>query len=233
MVEAIMFDKSIWMLKKCAADARAFCFYTTLVTQGFFLLYYIFLLSFSYGTPWINRALLALTAVAFAFLLFTESPQGAKNAKIGRVARIFVRYAKYCVHIVSISLMLYSFYSDPAKAPVFALILLVFAILSFLIQLIAEIVGFLSRRYFEELLAALLSDTELLRSVLDKIEGGAKTIKSIKESIASFPERVTQKASAMSEGIKSVFKKKTPPRDLPMIEGEFTEEAEKETADKN
>ncbi len=230
-----MFDRSIRMLEKCADDARAFAYYTTLVTQGFFLIYYILLLSFSYGRAGINGALLALSAVALGFLLYTETPQGAIRPKISRWARICVRYARYCVHICAISLMLYSFYSDPAAAPVFALILLVFAILSFLIQLIAEIVGFLSRRYFEEILAAFLADTELLRSVLDKVQGGVDAIKSVKEGFASLPNLAAEKASALASGIKkkfSIFRREKSTPVPPMIEGKFSEQ-EKETADKN
>ncbi len=230
-----MFDKSIFILKKCVADAKAFSYYATVSTQGFFLIYHILLLALSHGTPWVQGSLLFLTSLAFAFLLLTESPKGAKNVFFKRWTRIFVRYAKYCVHIVAISLMLYSLYSHPAKASAFALILLVFAILAFLIQIIAEIVCFLFRRYFEELLAAVLSDTELLRAVIDKMQDGAMALKSVKDDIVSLPGRAAEKMGALSEGIKkklSLLKKKKTADSPLLLEGEFAEEADKETADK-
>ena len=48
------------------------------------------------------------------------------------------------------------------------LILLVLAILAFLIQMIGEIVGFLSKRYFEELLAAALADIPKVNMAISK-----------------------------------------------------------------
>lgn len=220
------------MLKKCADDARAFSFYASIFAQGFFVIYHALLLLFPYGLPWAHVTLLSLTVLALAFILATESPKGAKNKIICRAARISVRYAKYCVHLIAISLMLYSFYTDPAKAPAYTLILLVFAVLAFLIQLIAEILGFLCRRYFEELLAAVLSDTETLRSVLDKVQGGIATVKSVKDSLAAIPDRAAEKAERLAKGLKrgfSIFKKRNPALQGEAIEGEFTEQSETET----
>ena len=227
----IMFDRSIQILEKTAKDARAFAFYATVITQSFFLLYHTLTLSLSYGFPWISGTLLALTAFALIFLLCTETPQGAKNRRVRRLTRISVRYAKHCVHIVGISMMLYSIFGTDDKVPAFAIILLVFAILAFLIQMIAEIVGFLCRRYFEQILAAALADTEGLRAVLDRVHGGMEAIKSVKERFTAIPDRAAEGAGALKEKIKrgfSALKRKRKSDTAALIEGEIADGEEKE-----
>ena len=206
-----MFDRTIRMLEKCADDARAFAYFSTLVTQCFFLLYYIGALALSFGHPILYSVLLALTAAALIFFLCVETPHGIKSLKMRRFVRIFIRYAKYCVHLVAISLTLYSFYTTPQTVSPLSLILLIFAILAFLAQMVGELVGFLCRRYFEELLAAALADTALLRSVLDKVQSGADAYHRVREEFSSFSDRAAEKASAFGAGIKKklfFFKKK-------------------------
>lgn len=229
-----MFDRTIRMLEKCKDDARAFSYFSTLITQSFFIVYYIGILLLSLGHPIIYGILLALTAAALLFFMITESPHGVKSFKIRRWVRIFTRYAKYCLHLVAICLTLYTFYADTQAMSPLALILLILAILAFLIQLIGEIVGFLSRRYFEELLAAALADTELLRSILDKVQNGAERLQRMKEGISSFPGRAAEKANTWGSAMKerfSVFKrkKKKTPKIPELIEGEFTEKEEETT----
>ena len=227
-----MFDRTIRMLEKCKNDARAFSYFSALITQSFFLFYYIGILLLSLGHPIVYGILLALTAAALLFFVITESPHGVKSFKIRRWVRMFVRYAKYCLHFVAICLTLYTFYTDAQAVSPLALILLILAILAFLIQMIGEIVGFLSKRYFEELLAAALADTELLRSILDKVQSGADKLQRMKEGISAFPGRAAEKASAWGSAVKekfSFFKKKKGPKIPELIEGEFTEKEEETT----
>ncbi len=212
-----MFDRTIRMLEKCKNDARAFAYFCTLITQSFFLIYYIGALCLSFGHPIIYGVLLSLTAAALLFFIFTESPHDIKPMKMRRWIRIFIRYAKYCVHLIAISVAFYSFYAESLSVSPMAILLLVVAILAFFIQIIGEIVGFLSRRYFEELLASALADTELLRSLLDKVQSSANTIRRMKEGLSSIPDRAAQKASAWGAKIKKNFsffkrrKKEEPP----------------------
>ena len=215
-MEIKMFDRTIRMLEKCKDDARAFAFFSTFITQGFFILYYIVALALALGHPIVYSILLALTAAALLFLVFTEGPHHIKSIKTRRWVRIFIRYAKYCVHLIAISLTLYTFYVDIEKVSPVSLVFLILAVLAFLIQIIGEIVGFLSRRYFEELLAAALADTELLRSILDKVQNGANTIQRMKDGLSSFSERASEKTEKWGAGIKEKLsslkrKKKEPP----------------------
>jgi len=227
-----MFDRTIRMLEKCKDDARAFSYFSTLITQSFFILYYIGILLLSLGHPIVYGVLLALTAAVLLFFIFTERPHGVKSVKIRRWVRISIRYAKYCAHFIAICLTLHTFYTDVQAVSPLAMILLILAVLAFLIQMIGEIVGFLSRRYFEELLASVLADTEFLRSVLDKVQSGAEALQRVKEGISSFPGRAAEKASAWGSAVKeklSFFKKKKAPKIPELIEGEFTEKEEETT----
>lgn len=213
-----MFDRTILILKKCETDARAFAYLATLITQGFFVLYYVSALALSLGHPIVYSMLLALTAAALIFFLCTESISGIKPIKMRRQVRIVIRYAKYCVHLVAVCLTLYSFYTAPQTISPLSLVLFILAILALLIQMIGELVGFLSRRYFEELLAAALADTELIRSVLDKVQSGADTYHRVKEEFSSFSDRAAEKASAFGARVKkglSFFKGKK--KDAPII----------------
>ncbi len=206
-----MFDRTILILKKCEADARAFAYFATLITQSFFVLYYVGALALSLGHPIIYSVLLALTVAALIFFLCTETPSGKALSKTRRWIRVFTRYAKYCVHLVAICLTLHSFYTTPETVSPLALILFILAVLALLIQVIGEIVGFLARRYFAELLAAALADTELIRSVLDKVQSGADAFHRVKEGFATMPDRAAEKASAFGAKIKkklSFFKRK-------------------------
>ena len=226
-----MFDRTIRMLEKCKDDARAFAYYSTLITQGFFILYYIGALTLSLGHPIIYSILLALTAAAFSFFVCTENPKIAPHAKLNRWVRISIRYAKYCVHLTAICLTFHSFYTAPQTVSPVPLTLFILAVLAFLIQMIGEVIGFLSRRYFEELLAAALADTELLRSVLDMVQSGANTIHRMKDGLSSFSERAAEKTEKWGAGLKekfSVFRKKK--GDVPLLSDVVIEEkSEKDT----
>ncbi|MBP3591789.1 MAG: hypothetical protein J6K14_04840 [Clostridia bacterium] len=213
-----MFDRTILILKKCETDARAFAYLATLITQSFFVLYYVSALALSLGHPIVYSVLLALTAAALIFFLCTESISGIKPIKMRRQIRIVIRYAKYCVHLVAVCLALHSFYTAPQTVSPLSLILFILAILALLIQMIGELVGFLSRRYFEELLAAALADTELIRSVLDKVQSGADTYHRVKGELSSFSDRAAEKAGAFGARVKkrlSFFKRKK--KDAPII----------------
>lgn len=225
-----MFDRMILILKKCETDARAFAYLSTLITQSFFVLYYVSALALSLGHPIVYSVLLALTVAALIFFLCTESISGIKPIKMRRQIRIVILYVKHCVHLVAVYLVLHSFYTAPQTVSPLSLILFILAILALLIQMIGELVGFLSRRYFEELLAATLADTELIRSVLDKVQSGADAYHRVKGELSSFSDRATEKASAFGARVKkglSFFKRKK--KDAPIIVE--AEEAVKDAAD--
>ena len=206
-----MFTRTIAELKKCETDAKAFAYYATLLTQCFFILYYICALCLSFGYPWVYATLLVLTASALAFFLCTETPKEFKNTKVRRWARISVRYAKYCVHITAITLTLYALYiTEPSEISALSPILLIFAVLALLIQLLGELVGFLARRYFKNLLDAAVEETEFLRSVIGKVESGVETFKAAKEKITAIPHRTADAASGLRNKITGIFKKKDP-----------------------
>ena len=107
--ESLMFDRTIRMLEKCKDDARAFSYFSTLITQSFFILYYIGILLLSLGHPIVYGVLLALTAAVLLFFIFTEGPHGVKSVKIRRWVRISIRYAKSCAHFIAICLNNYRF----------------------------------------------------------------------------------------------------------------------------
>lgn len=211
-----MFDRTIQSLDRIQKDARAFSFYATLITQIFFVFYYIGAMVLELGTVITNIFLLLLTIAALGFFLYTETPAEARPIKMHRQIRISIRYAKYCVHFVAICLAIYSIYEETAASSPFVVILLILAILALLIQIIGELLGFICRRYFEDLKAAALADTELLRSILDKVQSGADTIQRMRNGISSFSERAAEKTEKWSTGLKeklSFFKrkKKEPP----------------------
>ena len=120
-----MFDKTIRMLEKCKDDARAFSYFSTLITQSFFILYYIGILLLSLGHPIVYGVLLALTAAVLLFFIFTEGPHGVKSVKIRRWIRMSIRYAKYCAHFIAICLTLHTFYTDVQAVSPLAMILLI------------------------------------------------------------------------------------------------------------
>jgi len=69
-----------------------------------------------------------------------------------------------------------------------------------------------------ELLAAALADTELIRSVLDKVQSGADTYHRVKKELSSFSDRAAEKAGAFGARVKKglfFFKRKK--KDAPII----------------
>lgn len=206
-----MFDRTIQMSKQFMGDARAFTYYATLVTQGFFILYYPIAIWLSLGNPLFHAILLALSLFAFLFLLFTEKPREARSIGVRRWVRVLVRYAKHCVHICAVSLMLYTFYSAPEKASPIAVILLVLSVLAVLIQLICEVFGFVCRRYIEELIDTAVKDAEFLIGMLERVQGGVEACKNAKEALVTVPSRAAKKVEKIGQGIKkklSFFNKK-------------------------
>ena len=202
-----MFDRTIQMAKQFMGDARAFVYYATLVTQGFFILYYPIAMILAVGNPVLHSILLALTAAAFLFFLCTERPRSVRPIKTRRIVRTVIRYMKHGVHICGVSLMLYTLYSTPEKASALAVILLVLSMLALLIQLICEVFGFVCRRYIEELIDTAVKDAEFLLQMAEKVQDGVAVCKNAKDAFAAIPER----AERIGAGIKkklSFFKRK-------------------------
>ena len=203
-----MFTKTIEEAKKLISDAKAFGYFATLFTQCFFVLYYVCALALSFGYAGVYATLLALTAAALIFFLFTETPKNFRSVKVHRFVRLFVRYAKYCVHIVSISLALYSLYiTEPAEIPVLSLILLIFAVLALIIQALGELVAFLARCYLATLLDAAVEESEFLRATIAKVQSGAEAFKEAKEKIGAIPTRAADAALGIKEKISGFFRK--------------------------
>ena len=210
-----MFDRTIQMAKQFMGDARAFVYYATLVTQGFFVLYYPIAMILRVGNPLFHSILLALTVAAFLFFLLTERPRSVRPIKARRIVRTAIRYAKHGVHICAVSLMLYTLYSTPATASPLAVLLLVLSMLALLIQLICEVFGFVCRRYIEELIDTAVKDAEFLIQIAEKVQDGVEVCKNAKDAFAAIPA----KAEKLGEGIKkklSLFrrKKKAMPYDI-------------------
>ena len=203
-----MFDRTIQSIERIQEDTRAFSFYATLITQCFFVLYYIGAMLLHLGAIPIHITLLVLTVFALAFFIFTETPTEIRPFKTRRWIRVFIRYAKHCVHLIAISLAIFSLYATTAIPSPFSIILLILAILAFLIQVIGELLGFICRRYFEDLKTAALADTELLRSFLGKVQGGFEAYKSAKDGLVSFPEKAASIGIGLKDKISHFFSKK-------------------------
>ena len=220
-----MFKRTIEELQQCLKDARLFSYFSTLATQCFFIAYYILALCLSFGYAGVYATLLTLTVAAFIFFLCTESPKEKNTEKGRKWVRISVRYAKHCVHIVAISLTLYALYvAEPREISALSPILLVFAVLALIIQIIGELVGFLARRYFQNLLDAAVEESEFLRSVIGKVQGGVESIKEMKEKITSLPKRTVDAASGIKGKITDFFhRKKDEPAEIPYEDKTDTE----------
>ena len=203
-----MFDRTIQSIERIQKDTRAFSFYATLITQCFFVLYYIGAMLLHLGVIPIHITLLTLTFAALVFFLCTETPTEIRPIKMRRWIRISIRYAKYCVHLVAVSMAIYSLYTTTAVPSPFSIILLILAILAFLIQVIGELLGFVCRKYFEDLKTAALADTELLRSFLGKVQGGFDAYKNAKDGLANIPEKAAIIGSGLKDKIAHFFSKK-------------------------
>ena len=204
-----MFTRTIAEAKKFISDAKAFGYYATLITQCFFVLYYVCALALSFGYAGVYATLLALTVAALIFFLCTETPKTFRSVKVHRFVRMSVRYAKYCVHIVAISLTLYSLYiTEPAQISALSPILLIFAVLALIVQILGELVAFLARCYLESLLDAAVEESEFLRSVIGKVQSGAEAFKGAKERICAIPSRAADAAVGVKERITGFFHKK-------------------------
>ena len=204
-----MFTKTIEEAKRLISDAKAFGYYATLITQCFFVVYYILALALSFGFAGVYATLLALTAAALVFFLFTETPKNFRNVKVHKTVRILIRYAKYCVHIVAISLTLYSLYvTEPSEISALSPILLIFAVLALLIQILGELVAFLAKNYVEVIVDTAVEESEFLRSVIGKVQGGIEAYKGAKERIAAIPSRAADAAHGIKSKLASFFHKK-------------------------
>ncbi len=203
-----MFNRTVEEFNKIMADARAFAYYAPLLTQCFFILYYVGL-TLLFGFSWFYTVLFTLTVAALIFFLFTERKQDKKNIKIRKWARISVRYVKYCVHITAISLNIYTLYAvEPHRIHAFSLILLVFAMLALFIQFLGELIGFLASRYFQPLLDAAVEESEFLRTVIGKVQNGAEALKATRERITAIPRRTAEVASGIKGRLTDFFHSK-------------------------
>ena len=204
-----MFTRTIDEAKRLISDSKAFGYYATLITQCFFVVYYICALALSFGFAGVYATLLILTAGALVFFLCTETPKSFRNKKVHRFVRISIRYAKYCVHIVAISLTLYSLYiTEPTEISALSPILLIFAVLALLIQILGELVAFIAKSYVERIVDAAVEESEFLRSVIGKVQGGIEAYKDAKEKITSFSTLATDTASDIKDKISGFFHRK-------------------------
>ena len=203
-----MLNKTIREFNRIVADAKAFSFLAMLITQCFFIAYYTVALCLPFGYKGVYGAMLGLTLVTLIYLCIDHMREDKKK-KGHKWLRCFAVYAKICVHIVAISLSLYALYTtEPSELSVLSPILLIFAILALIIQITGELVGFLTKRYFKPLIDTAVEESEFLRTVIGKVQGGVESFAEAKERITSLPARTAKAARGLGARIKDAFHKR-------------------------
>lgn len=135
-----MFDYTMTALQKIKSDFQKIMFACSVLIQALYVAYLITALFSGAGNPIVNGVLLFLCSAYLAFYLvmyFRES-KGAKKTK--KVIELVYRRSKQLIKLYTLAASIYAIVVTGANANHFTILITAFMLISFVLQILLEIV---------------------------------------------------------------------------------------------
>ena len=162
-----MFDYTQAAAKQIAADFQKVLYIISVCSQAVYIGYLLYALFAGAGVLWVNIVLLAISSAYFAFFLITTKcgrhPNGAKAKIIQKTGKRVYKYCKMLLKIYPLALTIYGFYQTTEKVSFFALLLVCFMIIGWILQIVFEVFGAIFSNRFALIMDGVKADVEEIK----------------------------------------------------------------------
>ena len=162
-----MFDYTQAAAKQIAADFQKVLYIISVCSQAVYIGYLLYALFAGAGVLWVNIVLLAISSAYFAFFLITTKcgrhPGGAKAKIIQKTGKRVYKYCKMLLKIYPLALTIYGFYQTTEKVSFFALLLVCFMIIGWILQIVFEVFGAIFSNRFALIMDGVKADVEEIK----------------------------------------------------------------------
>lgn len=162
-----MFDYTQAAAKQIAADFQKVLYIISVCSQAVYIGYLLYALFAGAGVLWVNIVLLAISSAYFAFFLITTKcgrhPSGAKAKIIQKTGKRVYKYCKMLLKIYPLALTIYGFYQTTEKVSFFALLLVCFMIIGWILQIVFEVFGAIFSNRFALIMDGVKADVEEIK----------------------------------------------------------------------
>ena len=162
-----MFDYTQAAAKQIAADFQKVLYIISVCSQAVYIGYLLYALLTGAGVLWVNIVLLAISSAYFAFFLITtkcgKHPGGAKAKIVQKTGKRVYKYCKLLLKIYPLSLTIYGLYQTTEKVSFFALLLVCFMIIGWILQIVFEVFGAIFSNRFALIMDGVKADVEEIK----------------------------------------------------------------------
>ena len=170
-----MLEYSKAAFKKILNDTKKLLYVCNVTMQSFIIIYLIYALCTHAGKLWANIPLLVLCAGYFVFFLVATKcnplhkidPSHKKFAKVVKYSKLFIKLCTLCV-------TLYGIYVATTHVTALSIILTTLSLLSWLLQVVFEVICILVEKIYTLLLDAVEADVEVIMKPVTTVKNFIK-----------------------------------------------------------
>lgn len=175
-----MFDYTQVAWKQIVADFQKILYIVTVFSQAVYAAYLVYALASGAGVFWVNLALLVLSVCYSVFFLVVtkcgKSPDGVKKKIVKKLGAKIYKWCKLLLQIYPVALTVYGLYETSKNVTFFAVLLVCFMIVGWILQAIFEIIGAIFSSRFQLLVEGLKADVEEIKRPVSAVGNFFKKI---------------------------------------------------------
>lgn len=135
-----MFDYTMTAVEKIKSDFQKIMFACSVLVQGLYVAYLIAALFSGAGNPIVNGVLLGICApyLAFYLVMYFRESKGAKKTK--QIVAVFYKRSKQLIKFFTLAASIYAIWLTGGNANHFTVLITAFMLVSFVLQILLEIV---------------------------------------------------------------------------------------------
>ena len=210
-----MFDYTQAAAKQIAADFQKVLYIISVCSQAVYIGYLLYALFAGAGVLWVNIVLLAISSAYFAFFLITTKcgrhPNGAKAKIIQKTGKRVYKYCKMLLKIYPFALTIYGLYQTTEKVSFFALLLVCFMIIGWILQIVFEVFGAIFSNRFALIMDGVKADVEEIKRPVTAV---GNFFKKITGKEVETPKEPTKNQLKLREKVEQVRAERKEKREL-------------------
>lgn len=135
-----MFDYTKMIFEKTVKDVKAVAYLSNIAMQALYLIYLVYALIAKTGFWYVNASLLALSTAYFIYFLHSSNHERKNKLLDKKVRKVYTRI-KQAIKLFPLAVALYSLYLTIENVNVFTLISTTFMLITWLLQLIFDVLA--------------------------------------------------------------------------------------------
>ena len=200
-----MFDYTKMVLEKTVKDIKSVAYISNIATQTMYLIYLTYALIAGTGFWYINALLLALSAAYFIYFLHSSNHE-SKNKQLDKKLKKLYARIKQAIKLFPLAVALYSLFLTIENVNPFTLISTAFMLITWLLQLIFDVLGTIIGNRLALFAEAIEADVDEFKKPVKSVENFFKRVsgKEIEEKAPSknrvwLDEQITDYREAKAE----------------------------------